>query len=96
MELELHGHVAVVTGGASGIGLACAQRLAREGCDVALWDVARDVSGVAADLAIGGVVDHAPGIAGDGGRHAGHLAEEVFHAPETARTEQRLFHADIS
>ena len=51
MELELHGHVAVVTGGASGIGLACAERLAREGCDVALWDVARDVSGVAADLA---------------------------------------------
>ena len=25
MELELDGHVAVVTGGASGIGLACAQ-----------------------------------------------------------------------
>ena len=51
MDLELHGNVAVITGGASGIGLACAQQLSREGCDVALWDVARDVSGVAADLA---------------------------------------------
>lgn len=47
MELELKGHLAVITGGASGIGLACARGLAREGCDVALWDVARDVATVA-------------------------------------------------
>ena len=40
MELELQGHVAVVTGGANGIGLACARGLAREGCRVAIWDVA--------------------------------------------------------
>ena len=39
MELELNGHVAIVTGAASGIGLACARGLAREGCRVALWDV---------------------------------------------------------
>lgn len=39
MDLELTGHVAVVTGGASGIGLACAVALAREGCRVAVWDV---------------------------------------------------------
>ena len=51
MELELKGHVAVVTGGASGIGLACAHSLAREGCNVALWDVARDVADVASQLA---------------------------------------------
>ncbi len=38
MDLELDGHVAVVTGGASGIGLGCAQSLAREGCRVAVWD----------------------------------------------------------
>ncbi len=40
MDLELNGHAAVVTGGASGIGLACARELAREGCRVALWDLA--------------------------------------------------------
>ena len=43
MELELDGHVAVVTGGASGIGLACARALAREGCRVAVWDVSTEV-----------------------------------------------------
>jgi len=42
MDLELNGHVAVVTGGASGIGLACAQGLAREGCRVAIWDLAEN------------------------------------------------------
>ena len=51
MDLELTGHVAVVTGGASGIGLACAQRLAREGCRVALWDVSAAVQEAAAMLA---------------------------------------------
>lgn len=47
MQLELEGKVAVVTGGASGIGLACARGLAREGCHVALWDlspIARDAA----------------------------------------------------
>jgi len=39
MDLRLKGRVAVVTGGASGIGLACAREFAREGCSVALWDI---------------------------------------------------------
>jgi 2-hydroxycyclohexanecarboxyl-CoA dehydrogenase len=39
MQLDLKGHVAVVTGGASGIGLACARGLAAEGCLVASWDL---------------------------------------------------------
>ena len=50
MKLELEDHLAVVTGGASGIGLGCARGLAREGCDITLWDVARDVVDVAAKL----------------------------------------------
>ena len=50
MELELSGHVAVVTGGASGIGLACARGLAREGCRVALWDLSAGVVETAAAL----------------------------------------------
>ena len=40
MDLELSGHVAVVTGGASGIGAACARQLEREGCRVVVWDLA--------------------------------------------------------
>jgi 2-hydroxycyclohexanecarboxyl-CoA dehydrogenase len=62
MELELDGHVAVVTGGASGIGLACARELAREGCRVAVWDL----SGAPKDFAgasLGVVVDVSVGTA---------------------------------
>jgi len=50
MELELDGHVAVVTGGASGICLACSRELAREGCRVALWDLSPGVVDIAAAL----------------------------------------------
>jgi 2-hydroxycyclohexanecarboxyl-CoA dehydrogenase len=64
MELELEGGVAIVSGGASGIGWACAHSLAREGCRVALWDVSPNVKERAATLtenfggqSIGKVVD---------------------------------------
>lgn len=36
---RFYGQVAVVTGGASGIGLATAQRLAAEGANVSIWDI---------------------------------------------------------
>src|SRR6478609_10906290 len=35
----LGGKVAVITGGASGIGRACAHILARSGADIAIWDL---------------------------------------------------------
>ncbi len=50
MNLELDGHVAVVTGGASGIGLACARALAKEGCRVAVWDRAAQVTEAAESI----------------------------------------------
>jgi 2-hydroxycyclohexanecarboxyl-CoA dehydrogenase len=43
MDLELNGHVAVVTGGASGIGRACVEALEKEGCRVAVWDLSNGV-----------------------------------------------------
>jgi 2-hydroxycyclohexanecarboxyl-CoA dehydrogenase len=53
MDLGLSGRVAVVTGGASGIGWACARAFSREGCHVALWDVSTQVNDAAALLGRG-------------------------------------------
>lgn len=50
MDLQLREKTAVITGGASGIGLACAEALAAEGCNVALWDVSQSAINVAARL----------------------------------------------
>ena len=38
-EIDLSGQVAVVTGGAQGLGLAIARRIAGSGASVCLWDV---------------------------------------------------------
>ena len=50
MDLRLRDAVAVVTGGASGIGRAVATTFAEEGASVALWDVSDGTSAVAAEL----------------------------------------------
>ena len=53
MSEELDGRVAVVTGGASGIGEACAARLAAEGAAVVVADLNADAAAAVADR-IGG------------------------------------------
>jgi NAD(P)-dependent dehydrogenase (short-subunit alcohol dehydrogenase family) len=48
MDLHLSGHVAVVVGGARGIGFAIAKEFANEGCRVGIVDISGDVMGEAA------------------------------------------------
>ncbi len=51
MDLGLAGRTVLITGSASGIGLAAARMFAAEGCSLLLWDVAPGVIKIAADLA---------------------------------------------
>lgn len=50
MKLDLNEQTVVVTGGASGIGLACAREFAQEGAQVVIWDTSEESSKVAAAL----------------------------------------------
>ena len=54
-QIDLNGHVAVVTGGAQGIGQAVTERFAASGATVEIWDLDGDLAQEAAD-AIGGKV----------------------------------------
>src|SRR3954465_13270252 len=67
MQLELSGSVAVITGGASGIGYACARTLALEGCLVSLWDLSEKTEAVAHTLSVetGVQIDHVTVDVGD-------------------------------
>jgi NAD(P)-dependent dehydrogenase (short-subunit alcohol dehydrogenase family) len=79
-RIDLAGRTAVVTGGARGIGYACAERLASSGARVALWDVdEKALQAAAATLAtLGGVATHVVDITDE--TSVGAAAEAVLAA----------------
>ena len=62
-SIDLNGRVAVVTGGARGIGFACTQRILASGGRVSLWD--RDAAALAAAVASLGAQDKVGTVAVD-------------------------------
>ncbi len=76
--LDLHGRVAVITGGARGIGYACAERMLRSGAEVAIWDV--DAERLETALAALGKL----------GRTSGHVVELTDDASVAAATKASL------
>ena len=87
-RIDLEGRVAVVTGGASGIGTAIAQRYAASGACVAIWDI----DGAAAQAAAAAL----PAVSG--GTHAGfglEVSDEASVDAATADTIAAMQRIDI-
>ena len=80
-QIDVSNRVAIVTGGARGIGLACGERLAAGGARVALWD-------------IDGAEAAAPRIKGAIGCRVD-VTDEGSVAAGLAETERRLGPVDI-
>ena len=78
-QLDMAGRHAVITGGATGLGYAIAQRMLASGAKVTLWD--RD--GVAAARACGELGAHAGWVAVDVGDHASVVAAVVQTLAQT-------------
>ena len=85
-QIDLNKRVAVVTGGAQGIGLAIAQRLLRSGASVALWDM---------DGAKLAEAKTALGTLGHVSTHVVELTSEAAVAATTLETIQALGQIDI-
>ena len=95
-RLDLDGRVAVITGGAQGIGLAIARRMRASGAAVALWD--QDVPGLqqaqvalAAGAGAGHISTHALDITDEAAVAAAVAATLAAHGGRLVRSRRQVF-----
>jgi 3-oxoacyl-[acyl-carrier protein] reductase len=86
-QLDLNGRVAVITGGAQGIGLAVAQRMLQSGATVALWDI----DAPRLQQAQSALSTHAGRVSG----HAVELSDDAAVQAATTATLRAHGHIDI-
>jgi 3-oxoacyl-[acyl-carrier protein] reductase len=80
-QIDLNGHVAIVTGGAQGIGQAIVERFAASGATVEIWDLDLDVAQETADATGGKVIARSVDVTDpENVMHAARAAEAA-HGP---------------
>ncbi|MEO5697781.1 MAG: SDR family NAD(P)-dependent oxidoreductase, partial [Burkholderiaceae bacterium] len=80
-QIDLNGRVAVITGGAQGIGYATAERMLRSGASVVLWDM---------DAALLAQAETALGALGTGGKISTAIAELTVEADVADATQRAV------
>lgn len=80
-QIDLNGQVAVITGGASGFGLACAKRFIASGAKVSLWDRDAEALKVAVGLLGAGASSKTVDVTDYDGLAASHAAVESEVGP---------------
>jgi NAD(P)-dependent dehydrogenase (short-subunit alcohol dehydrogenase family) len=80
-QIDLNGHVAVVTGGAQGIGQAIVERFVASGATVEIWDLDGDLAQETASGIGGAVHARAVDVTDAGGVMAAAKAAESAHGP---------------
>jgi 3-oxoacyl-[acyl-carrier protein] reductase len=80
-QIDLNGHVAIVTGGAQGIGQAIVERFAASGATVEIWDLDRDLSQETADATGGKVLARAVDVTDPENVMQAARAAEAAHGP---------------
>jgi 3-oxoacyl-[acyl-carrier protein] reductase len=80
-QIDLHGHVAIVTGGAQGIGQAVVERFAASGATVEIWDLDLDLAEETADATGGDVIARAVDVTDPANVAEAARAAEAAHGP---------------
>ncbi|MGA0594359.1 SDR family NAD(P)-dependent oxidoreductase [Enterovirga sp. CN4-39] len=80
-QIDLNGHVAVVTGGAQGIGQAIVERFAASGATVEIWDLDLDLAQETAENTGGKVIARAVDVTDPQSTVAAAKAAEAEHGP---------------